>query len=115
MLSTKFRVEKLLLLDISAKEAEKEDRDGWSNLSGHMFLPSISDQINNLKQLKLFSSFMLFRLDVENRKKMLVPKLRKNEFNKLIAIFSKHKYMSIFGRASWFLYGGLDKLGEVAK
>lgn len=43
-----------------------------------MSLASTSYQINNLKQLIIFLLFVLFYLDIENRKKILALKLRKN-------------------------------------
>lgn len=58
---------------------------------------------------------MLFRLDVEDRRRMLAKKSREDELKKPMAGFLEPKYISIFGRPLWFVYGGLDKLEEVAK
>ncbi|MCJ1347934.1 hypothetical protein MMC31_006164 [Peltigera leucophlebia] len=102
MLSTESRVEKLLPPDIPAKEAEKETGNPWSNPSGRMPPPSTSEQTDNLKPLKLFPPFVSFRLDVEDRRKMLDPNLKKKELSKPMEDFSKLEHMSMFGRPLWF-------------
>ena len=43
ILSKEFRVKKLLLLDIQAKEGEKDKENRWNNLSGYMPPQNISD------------------------------------------------------------------------
>lgn len=43
MLSTEFKVEKLLPLDMPAKESEKDNKNRWNNPSGHIFSPSTYD------------------------------------------------------------------------
>lgn len=95
---TESRVEKLLLLDILAKEAEKRKRDVWSKTSSHMSLSSTSNPTDNLKWLRLFPLFVLFWFDVEEKRRMLALELRGKELSKPIAIFSKYKHTSIFGK-----------------
>ncbi len=115
MLSTESRVEKLLPPDIQAKEGEKDNENRWNNPSGRMPPQSTSDQTDNLKRLKLFPPFVSFRLDVEDRRRMLAKKSREDELKKPMAGFSEPKHISMFGRPLWFAYEGPDKLEEVAK
>ena len=77
--------------------------------------PPSSDQTNSLKRLSLFPPFVSFRLDIEDRKRMLEPESREKELSKPMAGFSEPSHMSMFGRPLWFTYGGPDKLEEVAK
>lgn len=99
MFSTESRIEKLLLLDIPAKKGEKNNENRWNNSFGRIPLQSTSDQTNNLKTLKLFSSFVSFCLDIEDGKKMSAPKSRENKFKKPMVSFSEPKYISMFGRS----------------
>lgn len=115
ILFTKFRVEKLLLPDISIKEAKKKTRNLWSNSSSYLPLPSTSEQIDNLKQLKLFPPFVLFWLDIVDRKRMLDLNLRKKELSKPIKGFSKFEHISIFSSLLWFIYRNSKKLEKVTK
>lgn len=115
MLSTESRVEKLLPPDIQTKEGEKDNENRWNNPSGRLPPPSTCDQTDNLKRLKLFPPFVSFRLDVEDRTRMLDPETREKELSKPMAGFSKSKHMSMFGRPLWFAYGGPNKLEDVAK
>lgn len=76
MLSTESRVEKLLPPDIQAEGAEKKDENQLNNPLGRRPSLFMGDQADNLKQLKLFPPLVLFWLDVEDRKRMLVKKLK---------------------------------------
>lgn len=80
-----------------------------------MPLPSISKQTDNLKQLKLFFVFILFQLDVEDKKKILNSKLKKKELNKLIENFLNLEYISIFGKPLQFTYKALERFKKVVK
>ena len=108
-------MEKFLLSDIQVKKSEKNNKNWWNNLSSHIFPQNISDQINNLKYLKLFPLFVSFYLNVENKKKMLANKSKENKLKKPMAGFSDIKYISIFGKPLWFAYWDPDKLKKVAK
>ena len=115
MLSTESRVEKLLPPDIQAEGAEKKDEHQWNNPLGRRPSLFMGDQADNLKQLKLFPPLVLFWLDVEDRKRMLVKKLKTEELSKRMADFSKSKHISMFGRPLWFAYEGPDTLLQVAE
>lgn len=91
-------MEKLLPPDIAAKEAEKENETLWSNPSDRMPPPSTSDQTDNLRRLKLFPPFVSFRLDVEDRRRMLDPKLRKKEFLKSLYGKNHHKEIPLIAK-----------------
>lgn len=87
----------------------------WSNLSSHIRPPYISDQTENLKQLKLFPPFVLFRVDVEDKKRMSALNSKEKQLIKAMAIFSKYKYMSIFDGSIWFTYKDPDKFEIMTK
>lgn len=72
MLSTESRIEMLLSLNILIKKAEKETRNLYSNLFGYMPLLSISKQADNLKWLEWFLLFVLFQLNIKDKKRYLI-------------------------------------------
>lgn len=109
------KIEKLLLLDILVKKAEKKTKNLQSNFFNYIFLLNINKQRSNLKYLKLFPFFMLFWLDFEVRKKILDLKVRKNGLNKLRKDFSKFKHILIFGKSLWFIYKSCKNFEKVAK
>ena len=47
---------------------------------------------------------MLFCLNIEDKKKMLAKKSKKNKFKKPMAGLSESKHISIFGKLLWFAY-----------
>lgn len=115
MLSTQSKVEKLVSPDIQAKEGEKNNKNRWNNSFDYLPPQIPSDQTDNLKRLKLFFPFVLFYLDIEDRKRILAKNSRVDKLKKLIASFLELKYASMFGRPFWFAYKGSDKLKKVAK
>lgn len=58
---------------------------------------------------------MLFWLNIEDKKKILALELKEKELNKPMTVFSKYKHILIFDRLLQFIYGGFDKLEEMAK
>ena len=58
---------------------------------------------------------MSFYFDIEDKRRILAKKLRKNNLKKLIADFLEPKYISMFGKVLWFAYKSSDKLEKVAK
>lgn len=59
--------------------------------------------------------FVLFCLNVKDKKKILAKKLREDKLKKLTEGFLEYKYILIFDKLFWFAYKSLDKLKEVAK
>ena len=58
---------------------------------------------------------MLFRLDIENSRKMMAKKLGENKLKNSMVDFSKLKHILIFSKLLWFANEDLDILTEVAK
>lgn len=52
-----------------------------------MLLSYMYDQTDNLKGSKYFSLFVLFHLNIKDKRRMLVPKSRENKLKKLMAHF----------------------------
>lgn len=57
---------------------------------------------------------MSFRLDLEDRKRMLVKESKAEELSKRMADFSKPKHFSMIGRPLWLAFEGPDTLQQVA-
>lgn len=94
----------------------KKNNNNWGNHASSRMLPqSTSNQINNLKRLKLIPLFVLFHLDVEDKKRLLAPKSRKDKLKKLMTCFSESKHISMFSKPVWFAYRSPNKLEKVAK
>ncbi|KAI9762592.1 MAG: hypothetical protein M1840_001218 [Geoglossum simile] len=107
-LSTESKVEKILPADNPIPADEDEDLN-YSNMSSARFAPDDDER------LRVFSAFVAFPLDIEDRSRMRDPALRKIELAKPMAEFSRPEHIAMFGRRLWYAYSDPQRMYKVAR